>query len=113
MDYERRQVYRGPEKIVDTPPEQCRKWTTPLTSWMNPDNGVMASGSECRLQLAKAAGWRAVEPLREGLKPAQSGLSDKRHPTRKTPGRHHSCRQDPKGLGNHAVPEVEGAFVAD
>jgi penicillin-binding protein 1A len=32
MDYERRQIYRGPEKFVDLPNRQRRTWTKPSTT---------------------------------------------------------------------------------
>ena len=119
MDFERRQIYRGPEKFVDLPanPQEAEDAIDDaLTD--NPDNGdimsaVVLSANPKRI-LAMRQNSESVEITGEGLKPAQSGLSDKAAPNIKIRrGAVIRVVKTPKGGWEITqLPEVEGAFVA-
>ena len=119
MDYERRQVYRGPEKFVDMPSNQQEVEDAvdeALTE--NPDNGdvmsaVVLEASPKRI-LAVRQNSETVEISGEGLRPAQSGLADKAGPNIKIRrGALIRVTKTPKNTWEITqLPEVEGAFVA-
>lgn len=119
MDYERRQIYRGPEKFIDLPanPQETEDAIDDaLTD--NPDNGdvmsaVVLEASPKRI-LAMRQNSETVEITGEGLKPAQSGLTDKAGPNIKIRrGALIRVARTPKNTWEITqLPEVEGAFVA-
>ena len=119
MDYERRQHYRGPEKFVALPsgegPELEDAIDEALAS--HPDNGdvlaaVVLEATAKKVVVARANG-DVIEVTGDGLKPVQSGLSDKAAPNIKI--RRGAVIRISKGAKNWEItqlPEVEGAFVA-
>ena len=119
MDYERRQIYRGPEKFVDLPPDDKdaeEAIDDALTD--SPDNGdimsavVLSAGPKKIVALRQNS--ESIEITGEGLKPAQSGLADKAAPNIKIRrGALIRVVKTPKGPWEITqLPEVEGAFVA-
>ncbi|MFC6282627.1 penicillin-binding protein 1A [Polaromonas aquatica] len=119
MDYERRQIYRGPEKFVDLPADAAELEDAiddALTD--NPDNGDVMSAvvleANPKRILAMRQNSESVEITGDGLKPAQSGLSDKAAPNIKIRrGAVIRVAKTPKGTWEITqLPEVEGAFVA-
>ena len=119
MDYERRQQYRGPEKFVALPASAQEVEDAIDDALANhPDNGdvlsaVVLEASAKRILAARANG-DSVEITGDGLKPAQSGLSDKAPPNIKIRrGAVIRVVKTPKGAWDITqLPEVEGAFVA-
>ncbi|MGH6639242.1 MAG: penicillin-binding protein 1A [Polaromonas sp.] len=119
MDYERRQIYRGPEKFIDLPanPQETEDAIDDaLTD--NPDNGDVMSAvvleANPKRILAMRQNSETVEITGEGLKPAQSGLADKAGPNIKIRrGALIRVAKTPKNTWEITqLPEVEGAFVA-
>ena len=119
MDFERRQVYRGPEKFV-TLPSNAQELEDALDEALDehPDNGDVMSAVvlEATPKLIKAIRQNAeiVEITGDGLKPAQSGLSEKAPPNIKIRrGAVIRVAKTSKGTWEMTqLPEVEGAFVA-
>ena len=119
MDFERRQVYRGPEKFV-TLPTNAQELEDALDEALDehPDNGDVMSAVvlEATPKLIKAIRQNAeiVEITGDGLKPAQSGLSEKAPPNIKIRrGAVIRVAKTSKGTWEMTqLPEVEGAFVA-
>ncbi|MBP3981676.1 penicillin-binding protein 1A [Acidovorax sp. JG5] len=119
MDYERRQQYRGPEQFVNLPnaPEEVEDAIDEALA-NHPDNGdVMAAvvlEATARKIVAARANGDTVEITGDGLKPAQSGLSDKAPPNIKIRrGAVIRVVKTPKNTWEITqLPEVEGAFVA-
>jgi penicillin-binding protein 1A len=119
MDFERRQIYRGPEEFV-TLPSNPQEVEDAIDEALveHPDNGdvmaaVVLDANAKRIQAVRQNG-ETIEITGAGLRPAQSGLSDKAPPNIKirrgaiirvaqTPGNTWEITQ---------LPEVEGAFVA-
>ena len=119
MDYERRQIYRGPEKFVDLPKDaQEAEDAIDDTLTDNPDNGDVMSAVVLEANPKKIIAMRqnseSVEITGDGLKPAQSGLADKAAPNIKIRrGALIRVAKTPKGTWEITqLPEVEGAFVA-
>jgi penicillin-binding protein 1A len=119
MDYERRQVYRGPEKFIDMPsnPQETEDAIDDALA-DNPDNGdimsaVVLEASPKRI-LAMRLNSETVSITGEGLRPAQSGLTDKAGPNIKIRrGALIRVTKTPKNTWEITqLPEVEGAFVA-
>ncbi|MFO1192150.1 MAG: penicillin-binding protein 1A [Rhodoferax sp.] len=119
MDFERRQIYRGPEKFITLPttqPEMDDAIDAVLDE--HPDNGDILSAvvleADARMIRAVRQNAEVVEITGEGLKAAQSGLSDKAQPNiRIRPGAVIRVARTPKGTWEITqLPEVEGAFVA-
>lgn len=119
MDYERRQIYRGPEKFIDLPvnPQETEDAIDDaLTD--NPDNGDVMSAvvleANPKRILALRQNSETVEITGDGLKPAQSGLADKAGPNIKIRrGALIRVAKTPKNTWEITqLPEVEGAFVA-
>ncbi len=119
MDYERRQHYRGPERFVTLPADPAEAEDAIDDVLANhPDNGdvvaaVVLEAAPRKVVVARANG----EPITitgEGLKPVQSGLSDKAAPNiRLRRGAVVRIVQTPKNTWEITqLPEVEGAFVA-
>ena len=119
MDYERRQIYRGPEKFVDLPTE-AKEQEDAIDDALNdhPDNGdVMAAvvlAADPKKISAVRQNGEALEITGEGLRPAQSGLSDKAPPKIKIRrGAVIRVVKTPKNTWEITqLPEVEGAFIA-
>ncbi|MCZ2405888.1 MAG: penicillin-binding protein 1A [Burkholderiales bacterium] len=119
MTYERRQHYRGPEKFVTLPgnPAELEENIDDLLA-DHPDNGDVLAAMVLEASAKKIVAMRpsgeTIEITGDGLKPVQSGLSDKAPPNIKirrgaiirvvaTPKKTWEATQ---------LPEVEGAFVA-
>lgn len=119
MDFERRQVYRGPEKFV-TLPLHNNEIEDSIDEALDdhPDNGDVMSALVLEADSKKIRAIRqngeTLEITGDGLKPAQSGLSDKAPPNIKI--RRGAVIRVAKTLKNTweitQLPEVEGAFVA-
>jgi penicillin-binding protein 1A len=119
MDYERRQQYRGPEKFVQLPSAKQEVEDAVDDALANhPDNGDVLSAVVLEANSKKIVAARAngdvLEIVGEGLKPAQSGLSDKAAPNIKIRrGAVIRVVKTAKGAWEITqLPEVEGAFVA-
>ncbi|KAB2888433.1 MAG: penicillin-binding protein, partial [Burkholderiaceae bacterium] len=119
MDYERRQQYRGPEKFVTLPanPEEAEDAIDDALA-NHPDNGDVLSAVVLEANPRKIVAARAdgdtVEITGDGLKPAQSGLSDKAPPNIKIRrGAVIRVVKTPKNTWEITqLPVVDGAFVA-
>jgi penicillin-binding protein 1A len=119
MDYERRQIYRGPEEFVELP-DNAKDAEDAIDDALadHPDNGdvmsaVVLEATPKRI-LAVRLNSERVEITGEGLRPAQSGLSDKAPPKIKIRrGAVIRVARTPKNTWEITqLPEVEGAFVA-
>jgi penicillin-binding protein 1A len=119
MDYERRQIYRGPEKFVDLPADP-KELDDAIDDALNdhPDNddvmaAVVMDANPKKIEAVRQNG-EAVEITGDGLKPAQSGLSEKAPPKIKIRrGAVIRVVKTPKNTWEITqLPEVEGAFVA-
>ncbi len=119
MDYERRQIYRGPEKFVNLPgkPQELEDAIDDALDDF-PDNGDLMSAVVLEADPKKIVAVRqngeAVEITGDGLRPAQSGLSPKAPPHIKIRrGAIIRVVKTPKNTWEITqLPEVEGAFVA-
>ncbi len=119
MDFERRQVYRGPEKFITLPQDQ-QELEDAVDEVLDehPDNGDVQSAvvieADAKHLRAMRQGGEMLEITGEGLKPAQSGLSDKAAPNiRLRPGAVIRVAKTAKGSWEITqLPEVEGAFLA-
>ncbi len=119
MDYERRQVYRGPEAYVDLPSKATdidARIAEALTD--HPDNdellaAVVIEASSKRVVAVLQSG-ESITITGDGLKPAASGLSERGPPkTRIRPGAVVRVVRNAKGDWSLTQqPEVEGAFVS-
>ncbi len=119
MDYERRQIYRGPEEFVDIPADPQEAEDAIDDALVDhPDNGDVMSAvvlaANPKLISAVRQNGETIEITGDGLKPAQSGLSDKAPPKIKIRrGAVIRVAKTPKGTWEITqLPEVEGAFVA-
>ncbi|WP_414693814.1 penicillin-binding protein 1A [Polaromonas sp.] len=119
MDYERRQIYRGPEKFIELskdPQEVEEAIDDALAD--NPDNDDVMSAVVLEATPKKIVAIRqnseTIEITGDGLKPAQSGLSEKAAPNiRIRRGALIRVTRTPKDTWEITqLPEVEGAFVA-
>ena len=119
MDYERRQIYRGPEEFVELPTD-AKEAEDAIDDTLaeHPDNGdvlaaVVLDASPKKITAVRQTGEH-IEILGEGLRPAQSGLSDKAPPKIKIRrGAVIRIAKTPKNTWEITqLPEVEGAFVA-
>ena len=119
MDFERRQVYRGPEKFI-TLPDNAQDIEDAVDEALDerPDNGdvlsaVVVEADSKHIKALRSAG-EVVSITGDGLRPAQSGLSDKAPPNIKIrPGALIRVAKLAKGGWEITqLPEVEGAFVA-
>ena len=119
MDYERRQIYRGPEEFVDLP-ANAKDVEDAIDDALaeHPDNGDVMSAVVLEAGPKKIVAVRLnserLEITGEGLRPAQSGLSDKAPPKIKIRrGAVIRVAKTPKNTWEITqLPEVEGAFVA-
>ena len=119
MDYERRQIYRGPEKFINLPadPKQAEDAIDDVLA-DHPDNGDVMSAvvleANARKVVAVRGNGETIEVTGEGLKPAQSGLADKAPPNIAI-RRGAVIRVMKLAEGRWEItqlPEVEGALVA-
>ena len=119
MNFERRQIYRGPEKFVSLPgTQQELEDVIDEVLLEHPDNGDLMSAVVLEADAKKIKAVRqngeTIEITGEGLKPVQSGLSDKAAANiRIRRGALIRVVQTPKASWEVTqLPEVEGAFVA-
>nr|WP_315235291.1 penicillin-binding protein 1A [uncultured Limnohabitans sp.] len=119
MDFERRQIYRGPEIFIDLPAD-AKKMEDAIDDALedHPDNGdvlsaVVLEASPRKVVVVRQNGEQ-ISITGDGLKPAQSGLSDKTPPAKQVRrGALIRVTQTAKGTWEITqLPEVEGAFVA-
>ncbi|RZL90120.1 MAG: PBP1A family penicillin-binding protein [Variovorax sp.] len=118
MGYERTQIYRGPEKFVDLPddPKERADAIDDVLADL-PDNGDLIAAVVLKAsakEVTVRAKGETLHVVGDGLRPAQSGLSDKA-PRNIMIRRGAVVRlaKTPKDLwGITQLPEVEGAFVA-
>ena len=119
MDYERRQIYRGPEKFVDLP-KDAKEAEDAIDDALteSADNGDVMSAvvleASPRRIVAMRQNSESIEITGDGLKPAQSGLAAKAAPNIKIRrGAVIRVAKTTKGTWEITqLPEVEGAFVA-
>ena len=119
LDYERRQFYRGPELFITLPTDAAERDAAIDEALSDrPDNGDLLTAVVLEASLRKVVAVRQDgEPFEitgEGLKPVQSGLSDKAGPNiRIRPGAViRVVKVDDKNWRITQLPEVESAFVA-
>lgn len=119
MDYEKRQIYRGPEEFVDLPgnPKELEEAIDDALA-EHPDNGdvmaaVVLEAGPKKIVAVRSGGLR-LEIVGEGLRAAQSGLSEKAPPKIKIrKGAVIRVMKTPKDTWEITqLPEVEGAFIA-
>ena len=119
MDFERRQVYRGPEAYIDLPADPLEvdsRIAEALTE--HPDNDELRAGVALQVSakqvVAVLQSGEVVTVTGDGLKPVASGLAEKGNP--KTQLRRGAVIRLVKGPKDAwtltQLPEVEGAFVA-
>ncbi|MDP3760845.1 MAG: penicillin-binding protein 1A [Ramlibacter sp.] len=119
MDYERRQIYRGPEEFIELPAD-AKDADDAIDDALaeHPDNGDVMSAVVLEANPKKIVAVRLnserLEITGEGLRPAQSGLSEKAPPKiRIRRGAVIRVARTPKNTWEITqLPEVEGAFVA-
>jgi penicillin-binding protein 1A len=119
MDYEKRQIYRGPERFVDLPSDP-RELDDAVDDALadHPDNGDVMAAVVLDVNPKKITAVRGngdkVEIVGSGLEAARSGLSDKAPPKIKIRrGAIIRVMKTPKDTWEITqLPEVEGAFVA-
>ena len=120
MDYERRQVYRGPEDYVDLPADPKELDARIAEALQDlPDNDELQRRGRHRGRRRRRSSrcCRTARPstiIGDGLKPATSGLAPKANPkTQIRPGAVVRLIRGAKGdWAITQLPEVEGAFVA-
>ena len=120
MDYEKRQIYRGPEEFVDLPGGSGTDVDEAVDDALedHPDNGDVMAAVVLEANPKKIVAMRGnrerLEIVGEGLRPAQSGLADKAQPKVKIRrGAVIRVMKSPKDTWEITqLPEVEGAFVA-
>jgi len=119
MDYERRQVYRGPEDYVDLPGD-AKELDARIAEALQdfPDNdelkAAVVTEASAKKVVAVLQNGESVSITGEGLKPATSALAAKANPkTQIRPGAVVRLIRSAKGEWSITqLPEVEGAFVA-
>ncbi len=119
LDYELRQVYRGPEKFI-TLPSDARELEDAIDEALIEagDKGDLLAAVVLDANVKKVRVMRqnseALEITGEGLRPVQSGLVEKAPPqTKLRPGAVVRVIKTPKGDWSLTqLPEVEGAFVS-
>ena len=119
MNYERRQIYRGPEKFVDLPTDPQEMQEAIDEALIDkPDNGDVMSAVVLEANAKRIVAMRqnseTVTITGEGLRPAMSGLSEKAGANIKIRrGALIRVTKTPKNTWEITqLPEVEGAFVA-
>jgi len=119
LDYERRQLYRGPEAYIDLP-SNAKDIDTRVAEALadHPDNDELRASVALEVSPRKVVAMlqngESVTVTGEGLKSVASGLSDKANgKTRIRPGAVIRLVKQAKGDWSITqLPEVEGAFVA-
>ena len=119
LDYERRQVYRGPEGHIDLPADPAALDTRIAEALVDhPDNdelkaAVVLEASRSKVVAVLQSG-ESIVVTGDGLKPVSSGLADKAEPQKQIRrGAVVRTVRGPKGDWTLTqLPEVEGAFVA-
>ena len=119
LDYELRQIYRGPEKFI-TLPTEARELEDAIDEALIDagDKGDLLAAVVLEAAPKKVRVMRqnseVLEIVGDGLKPVQSGLADKAPPNIKLrPGAVVRVAKTTKGdWALTQLPEVEGAFVA-
>jgi len=119
MDYERRQVYRGPEDYVDLPADPKEVDARIAEALQDhPDNDELKAAITIeagpKKVVAVLQNGEAITVTGDGLKPVTSGLVAKGNPkTQIRPGAVIRLIRGAKGDWSITqLPEVEGAFVA-
>lgn len=119
LDYERRQVYRGPELFITLPPPgPAREDAIDEALNEHPDNDDLLSAivleASARRVVAVRQDGEPFEITGDGLRPVASGLSDKAGPNiRIRPGALiRVVKTGDKNWRITQLPEVESAFVA-
>lgn len=119
MDYERRQIYRGPEKFITLPNDpKLAEDLIDETLEDHPDNGDVMSAVVLEASRKKVLVVRQnseqITITGAGLSPVESGLSDKAPAAKRIrKGAVVRIVQLPKGQWEITqLPEVEGALVA-
>ncbi len=119
MEYERRQVYRGPEDYVDLPANPKDFDARAAEALQDhPDNdelkAAIATEAGPKKVVAILQSGEAITITGDGLKPAASGLVPKGNPkTQIRAGAVIRVIRTPKGDWSITqLPEVEGAFIA-
>jgi len=119
MDYERRQIYRGPEKFITLPNDpKLAEDLIDETLEDHPDNGDVMSAVVLEVSSKKVVVVRQnseqITITGAGLSPVESGLSDKAPAAKRIrKGAVVRIVQLPKGQWEITqLPEVEGALVA-
>ena len=119
LDFERRQVYRGPEAYVDLPQDPNLLDARVAEALVDhPDNDELRAAvvleASARKVVASLQTGELITVTGEGLKPVASGLADKAGP--KVQIRRgavvRAMKADKGEWTLTQVPEVEGAFVA-
>lgn len=119
MNYERRQIYRGPEQFIDLPSDPAAAEDAIDDALVDhPDEGNLVAAvvleASPKKVVAMESNGDTVEITGDGLYPARSGLADKAPANVKIRrGAIIRIVQNAKGRWEITqVPEVEGAFVA-
>jgi penicillin-binding protein 1A len=119
MDYERRQVYRGPEEFYEISAEPKQQAEDVLDALQeHPDNGDVYAAVVLEVNPKKIVAERSsgeiIEITGDGLKPAQSGLAANASAKIKIKrgALIRVIQNTKKGWDITQLPEVEGAFVA-
>ena len=119
MDFERRQIYRGPEDYVDLPAKaQDTDARVADALQDHPDNDELKAAvvleASPKKVIAALQNGETVTIVGDGLKPAASGLAAKGNPkTQIRPGAVVRVSRSSKGEWSITqLPEVEGAFIA-
>ncbi|WP_425334597.1 penicillin-binding protein 1A [Paucibacter sediminis] len=119
MDFERRQVYRGPEAYIDLPtnPKDVDVRVAEALSEHPANDELLAAvvlEADPKKVVAALQSGETINIVGEGLKPATSGLSERGNP--KTRIRRGAVIRVVKGSKNDwtitQLPEVEGAFIS-
>ena len=119
MDYEKRQVYRGPEDYVDLPANAAEIDSRIADALQDhPDNdelkAAVVTEANPKKVVAVLQTGEAITITGDGLKPVTSGLAPKGNPkTQIRPGAVVRLIRGAKGDWSVTqLPEVEGAFIA-
>ncbi len=119
MDYEKRQVYRGPEDYVDLPANATEIDSRIAEALQDhPDNdelkAAVVTEANPKKVVAVLQSGEAITVTGDGLKPVTSGLAPKGNPkTQIRPGAVVRLIRGVKGDWSVTqLPEVEGAFIS-
>ena len=118
LDFERRQHYRGPEKFIDLPLDsKARTDAIDEVISSHPDSGELKTAVVLEASPRKVVVVRGDDEQMtisgDGLRPVQSGLSDKAPPNlRLRPGAVVRVVKGANGWELTQMPEVESALVA-